>query len=223
MLGSSSTSPVGALLLYLAWLVTAFVVRPLIVRARTGDAGFRRLSGRPGSPAWWGGVLFVVAVLAGLGAPIAALSGLPALPGLGGSGVGWLGLLVAVLGWAGTVAAQAAMGGSWRVGVDVREHTGLVTGRAFRLVRHPFFTCAFVTATGLALMAPNVIALAALALLLTAVEIQVRAVEEPHLAAEHGAAYRTYAARTGRFLPGLGRLAGAGPSTAAARDGARHA
>lgn len=37
-------------------------------------------------------------------------------------------------------------------------------------------------------------------------QIQVRRVEEPYLARVHGVAYETYAGRTGRFLPGIGRL-----------------
>ena len=40
-----------------------------------------------------------------------------------------------------------------------------------------------------------------------ALEIQVRLVEEPYLLRQHGDAYRNYAARVGRFVPGLGRLA----------------
>jgi protein-S-isoprenylcysteine O-methyltransferase Ste14 len=39
-----------------------------------------------------------------------------------------------------------------------------------------------------------------------ALELQVRAVEEPYLIRSHGDAYRAYAARVGRFLPGIGRL-----------------
>jgi protein-S-isoprenylcysteine O-methyltransferase Ste14 len=42
--------------------------------------------------------------------------------------------------------------------------------------------------------------------LLAALEIQVRGVEEPYLLRTHGEAYRRYAAATGRFLPGIGRL-----------------
>jgi len=34
----------------------------------------------------------------------------------------------------------------------------------------------------------------------------VRAVEEPYLLDTHGDAYRGYATRVGRFLPGVGRL-----------------
>jgi protein-S-isoprenylcysteine O-methyltransferase Ste14 len=47
-----------------------------------------------------------------------------------------------------------------------------------------------------------------LAAFLTAMEIQVRFVEEPYLERVHGDAYRRYAARTGRFLPGIGRSHG---------------
>jgi SAM-dependent methyltransferase len=40
-----------------------------------------------------------------------------------------------------------------------------------------------------------------------ALEVQVRLVEEPYLLRTHGRAYAEYGARTGRFVPGLGRLA----------------
>jgi protein-S-isoprenylcysteine O-methyltransferase Ste14 len=38
------------------------------------------------------------------------------------------------------------------------------------------------------------------------VELQVRAVEEPYLRLVHGEAYAIYAANTGRFVPGIGRV-----------------
>lgn len=74
----------------------------------------------------------------------------------------------------------------------------------FALVRNPFFTALLITATGLVLLAPNPIALAALATLVIAVQVQVRAIEEPYLLALHGGAYRDYARATGRFLPRIG-------------------
>ncbi len=49
-------------------------------------------------------------------------------------------------------------------------------------------------------------AIAGAGVFLAALELQVRAVEEPHLQAEHGERYRAYAARAGRFVPGVGRL-----------------
>ena len=56
------------------------------------------------------------------------------------------------------------------------------------------------------LLAPNLLAVVSFVALLIALEIQVRAVEEPYLLRTHGDAYRRYAAATGRFLPGIGRL-----------------
>ncbi|WP_246273984.1 methyltransferase family protein [Phytohabitans houttuyneae] len=86
------------------------------------------------------------------------------------------------------------------------ERTSLVTGGPFALARNPTFTAMAATSLGLTAMAPNPIALAATAVLVAAVEMQVRMVEEPYLSRVHGAVYRAYAARVGRFRPGVGRL-----------------
>ncbi|MFJ3658716.1 methyltransferase family protein [Streptomyces nigra] len=194
----------AALALYVFWLLTAFGARAVIQRRRTGDTGFRGISGTPGSVSWWAGVLFVVALLGAAAAPVAALAGLPALigdvPAMQGAGAA-----VAALGIAGTLIAQRAMGASWRVGVDQQERTALVNDGPFARVRNPIFTAMAVTGVGLTLMVPNVAALAALAALTVAVELQVRVVEEPYLRAVHGPAYAVYEATTGRFLPGIGR------------------
>lgn len=58
----------------------------------------------------------------------------------------------------------------------------------------------------LAAMVPNAIALFGLVLTVVAIQVQVRAVEEAYLLRAHGDTYTVYAARVGRFLPGLGRL-----------------
>ncbi len=61
--------------------------------------------------------------------------------------------------------------------------------------------------SGLARLVPN--AAAAVSVVATVVGLAihvVRVVEEPHLLRLHGEAYRRWAAATGRFLPGLGRL-----------------
>jgi protein-S-isoprenylcysteine O-methyltransferase Ste14 len=56
--------------------------------------------------------------------------------------------------------AQLAMGDAWRIGLDETERTGLVTGGPFRLVRNPIYTAMAVVGLGLALMVPNLVALA---------------------------------------------------------------
>ena len=58
---------------------------------------------------------------------------------------------------------------------------------------------------GMVLLVPTWISAAALVALVAAVELQVRAVEEPYLLRQHGAAFAVYAARTARFVPGVGR------------------
>ncbi|MFF9983126.1 methyltransferase family protein [Streptomyces erythrochromogenes] len=195
--------------LFAVWAVTAFGIRAAVQRRRTGDAGFRGISGRPGSAAWWAGVLFVLALLGGAAAPAAALAGMPTLPaaGDGKAALRWTGLAVALAGMAATLVAQSGMGASWRVGVDAAERTELVTSGLFAYVRNPVFTAMTVTAAGLALMVPNAVAVLAWLVLVLAVELQVRVVEEPYLARVHGPVYADYTARAGRFVPGVGRRA----------------
>jgi protein-S-isoprenylcysteine O-methyltransferase Ste14 len=196
---------VAALALYGVWAVVAFGVRTVVQLRRTGDTGFRGLSGRAGSVEWWAGVLFCAALAAGLVAPVLALTGLL-------EPFGWLarfeagGVVVAVAGIMATFGAQLAMGDAWRIGVDGAERTPLVTAGPFRVVRNPIFSAMAVTAAGLTLMVPNPLALGGLVALVIALELQVRVVEEPHLFSAHGTAYATYAAGVGRFVPYLGRL-----------------
>jgi protein-S-isoprenylcysteine O-methyltransferase Ste14 len=45
-------------------------------------------------------------------------------------------------------------------------------------------------------------------MLVVAIELQVRFVEEPYLVRTHGESYRAYCRRVGRFVPGLGSCAG---------------
>ncbi len=97
------------------------------------------------------------------------------------------------------------MGASWRVGVDEAEKTELVTGGPFALVRNPIFSATVPAFAGLALLMPNVAALAGVAALVVALQIQVRLVEEPYLLRAHGERYAEYASRVGRFVPGVGR------------------
>jgi protein-S-isoprenylcysteine O-methyltransferase Ste14 len=201
----TEVAPALALGLYLAGLVAAFGVRSWIHRRRTGSSGFRGVSGAPGSPEWWGGALFAAALVLGAAGPVLALTGTvtaPRLPQV----FPWVGLIVTVVGFLGVLAAQAGMGASWRVGVDATERTELVTTGAFAVVRNPIFTAMLTTLAGLTLLVPTMVSAAAWLCLLVAVELQVRFVEEPYLLLTHRQAYASYAARVGRFLPGLGRL-----------------
>jgi protein-S-isoprenylcysteine O-methyltransferase Ste14 len=194
-----------ALLFYLAGLVLAFGVRTWLQIRRTGTSGFRGISGRPGSPAWWGGVLFLTALLLGLAAPTLVLTGITAPVLLAHPALAAAGFIMGLAGLVVVLLAQAAMGASWRIGVDDTERTELVRTGLFRPIRNPIFTGIAAVCVGVTLMAPTLVAVLGLACLITAVQVQVRVVEEPYLRRVHGDTYTRYAARTGRFLPGLGR------------------
>lgn len=99
------------------------------------------------------------------------------------------------------VRAQAAMGDSWRVGVDTNERTELVTHGLFATVRNPIFAGMTLCLAGTALASGSWIAAIAVAAFVVGIELQVRLVEEPYLRRVHGQSFTTYVQRTGRFAP----------------------
>ena len=118
-----------------------------------------------------------------------------------------IGILLAAAGGLAVFAAQLGMGESWRIGVSDEERTDLVTGGWFSVCRNPIYTSMIAGWTGFALLVPTWLGIAAVSVIATGLEIQVRFVEEPHLLRIHGDAYRAYASRVGRFVPGVGPLA----------------
>ncbi len=199
-----------SLALLVLYASLAFGGRALVQLGRTGSTGFKGVSGRPGSPGWLGGVLFVVAVGLLLAAPMLDLTGsLEPFAALDGPAGHALGLVLYAFGLAGTLVAQGAMGSSWRVGVDASERTDLVTEGPFAVVRNPIFAAMIPTVLGIALLVPNIAAVAGFFSLVAAVELQVRLVEEPYLRRTHRDGYAAYASRVGRFVPGVGRLGAA--------------
>lgn len=189
---------------WLLFALLAFGLRTFVQIRRTGSTGFRGFSGR--GLERLGGILFALAIVASVLTPIAALAGwLEPIPALADPWLRGGGIALYVLGLAGTLWAQWAMGSSWRIGVDASERTELVTQGPFGWVRNPIFTAMIVCTLGLVLLVPSVLAVVALAALILGVEMQVRLIEEPYLVRVHGEAYRAWAARVGRFLPFVGR------------------
>ena len=117
-----------------------------------------------------------------------------------------IGLVLCVVGVVLTLVAQTAMGASWRGDVDPDARTPLVTDGPFRWVRNPILSATGLTMLGVVLLVPNVVTMAGLVLVLASHQVLVRRVEEPYLERVHGDAYLDYATRTGRFVPGIGRL-----------------
>lgn len=188
---------VTALIGWVGYVLVAFVLRSWLQLRSTGSSGFVGL--RPGASGIEraAGVAMVVAFGIALVAPWV---GEP----LGDTSV--LGAVTVAGATIATFAAQIAMRASWRIGVDPSERTELVTSGPFARIRNPIFTAMVAASVGIALACPTPLALLAPPLLAVALEIQVRVVEEPYLLRVHGDAYRRYASRAGRFVPGVGRL-----------------
>ncbi len=103
------------------------------------------------------------------------------------------------------LAAQLDLGASWRVGIDQGARPGLVTGGLYRYSRNPIYVAMLAALLGFALLLPSWISLGLLIGAGLGIRRHVRD-EEAYLARTYGEEYRRYAARVGRFVPGVGRL-----------------
>jgi protein-S-isoprenylcysteine O-methyltransferase Ste14 len=199
----------AALILYGAYLALTFGVRVALQVHRTGSTGVHGVPRNAGAVERLAGALFVFALLAGFAAPLLTLLDvLDPIAALDGTVSNAIGLVLTAGGILLTFGAQLAMGDAWRIGVDPEERTDLVTDGPFRLVRNPIYSALIPTVLGLLLMVPNAVALVGFACIVISIEMQVRLVEEPHLLRTQSDAYADYAARVGRFVPGVGFLPG---------------
>lgn len=203
----SVVMPRLAMALSVLWFVSLFVFRTVVQWRQTGSTGFKGFHGSIGSLPWFAGLSVSLGLLVALIAPVGALLHWPGGALLATSPpLHFVGAVCAVVGIAGALLAQISMGDSWRVGVDEAETTALVTTGLFAWVRNPIFTFMWLSLFGLMLVVPNVLSLVGGALTVLGIELQVRVVEEPYLKSAHDTEYNEYAARVGRFLPGVGRL-----------------
>jgi protein-S-isoprenylcysteine O-methyltransferase Ste14 len=198
--------PGVALILWGLYGLLAFGGRILIQLRNTGSTGVVGVGGTGGAIEWLSGALFVGSLGAGVLADVLQLSGdIEPVAALDEIGPQVAGLVMYAAGLVGVLGSQLAMGRSWRIGVP-EEKTELVTGGPFALVRNPIYTAMVIAVAGLALLAPNALALASVLGLIAGLELQVRFAEEPQLLRSHGHEYAEYARRVGRFVPGIGRL-----------------
>jgi protein-S-isoprenylcysteine O-methyltransferase Ste14 len=204
---SDKTAAVVALATYIAGGGVGIAWRLWWQWRRTGSTGFKSVSGNIGSAEWFGGLGFILGVLVTFAAPVLQLAGVVApVFFLRSLCIQIVGIIIAVIGIAGTVYAQLVMGSSWRIGVDDSETTSLVRHGVFGVVRNPIYAAMFVFWLGSALIAPNIVVIVGYVLLAVSIELQVRLVEEPHLLKVHGGSYREYAGTVGRFVPRTGLI-----------------
>ncbi len=190
----------------LACLLAFLVILPLVrQRLRTGRWALVVRNNDPGIETfvrWWTVVLLLgVAIWSGLVVAMSTQSlGVWSAP----AALGWSGVAFLVLGFVIVAISQAQMGESWRIGID-DEPTELVTTGLYRWVRHPIYTGILSMFVGVTCLTPSAWTLSGLVLGLVVVGLQSR-LEEEHVKGQHQERFQAWAARAGRFLPGIGRL-----------------
>lgn len=141
------------------------------------------------------GIFALLAALA-LGLPESALGPLSWLDREALGTAGWLILALSLI-W--VVAAQAQMGGSWRIGIDPGTTAPLVDQGVFAWSRNPIFLGMRAALLGLFLVLPNAVTLALLLLGEVLIQVQVR-LEESHLGQVHGPRYEAYRQAVRRWI-----------------------
>ena len=96
--------------------------------------------------------------------------------------------------------AQTKMGASWRVGIDEKVKTQLVTTGLYQFIRNPTYLGLFLLNIGVWLIWPSWTVFLLNILFFIFLEVQVRC-EEDFLSSIHGEQYSDYKKRTKRYLP----------------------
>lgn len=95
--------------------------------------------------------------------------------------------------------AKTNMKDSWRIGIDEKNKTELVTDGFFAISRNPIFLGIMIANVGLFLVLPNAFTLLIIALSTVSVNTQIR-LEEEFLLREFGKKYETYKTKVRRWV-----------------------
>jgi protein-S-isoprenylcysteine O-methyltransferase Ste14 len=118
----------------------------------------------------------------------------------------WSAASIGVICFVLSIGCWKRMGRNWRMAVVPGERTELVTGGLYRYVRHPIYALSILLMLCSAIVVPTAPMLVVAAIHIGLMLGKARN-EEAFLLGVHGDAYAAYRARTGRFLPRLGRRA----------------
>ena len=95
--------------------------------------------------------------------------------------------------------AQSQMANSWRIGIDQKNKTKLVTSGMFSISRNPIFLGIMIANIGLFLLIPNAFTLLIISLSTISINTQIR-LEEEFLKREFGAKYEDYLKKVSRWI-----------------------
>ncbi len=98
-----------------------------------------------------------------------------------------------------TLLAQYQMGRSWRIGIDEKNKTTLVTKGVFSISRNPIFLGMIISMLGLFLILPNVLTFFIAWGTYIVIQVQIR-LEEEYLLQQHGRLYEDYKGKVRRLI-----------------------
>ncbi|MCX8074332.1 MAG: DUF1295 domain-containing protein [Clostridia bacterium] len=111
-----------------------------------------------------------------------------------------LGFLTGLAGLSFCLYAQVKMGSSWRVGIDEKVKTDLITTGLYKYIRNPTYLGLFMLNIGVWLIWPTWTIFLLNLIFILFLDIQVRC-EEDYLYKIHGNKYSKYKKSTKRYLP----------------------
>ncbi len=111
-----------------------------------------------------------------------------------------MGFMIGLIGLSFCLYAQVKMGTSWRVGIDEKVKTQLITTGLYSLIRNPTYLGLFLLNIGVWLIWPTWTIFFLNVLFFLFLEIQVRC-EEDYLSSIHGEQYVNYKNQTWRYIP----------------------
>lgn len=97
------------------------------------------------------------------------------------------------------VIAQSHMKQSWRIGIDAKNKTALVTNGLFSISRNPVFLGMIISTAGIFLILPNAITFFVAVTSYIIIQIQIK-LEEEHLQKMHGTIYSDYKQKVKRLI-----------------------
>ena len=95
--------------------------------------------------------------------------------------------------------AQYQMSNSWRIGIDEKNKTKLVTDGVFSISRNPIFLGMIISVVGLFFIVPNALTFFLIIITYIVIQIQIR-LEEEFLQKQHSQDYVSYKLKTKRLL-----------------------
>jgi len=189
-----------ALILSLTFIAFAVIGRILIQFWTTGDHGLRFASLRGPLKESVPGSAFVMSFVASFILIVMSEAGFLEVSPLTPKWIATTFFLVGLAGIAITLVAQWQMGIAWRIGVDQREETTLITRGLYRRSRNPIYFGIFLYWIGITATLPHPAVLVCALVCWISIEVVVRQIEEPYLKRIHGDAFGHYYLTTNRYL-----------------------